>query len=126
MNKGLILTIFVLAAIFCLGSVSALKCYDCKVPNQDCLLNYHNKVTECDSELFSSAISSVTGQKKVCVKYAVGEFSARGCFVENFCDNKEHCSSCDSDLCNSADIKISSKLAMATSALMLVLCKLFY
>lgn len=54
-------------------SATALRCYDCKVPNQECLLNYQNKITDCDNEFISGAISTVTGHKKVCVKYAAGK-----------------------------------------------------
>ncbi|XP_063705517.1 uncharacterized protein LOC134834699 [Culicoides brevitarsis] len=126
MNKLIILGVLSCVLFATLQSASALKCYDCKVPNQECLLNYQDKQTDCDNELISGAISTVTGQKKVCVKYAAGQFSVRGCFIEGFCDNKEHCSSCDTDLCNGAENKMISSVTIITSALFIFLCKLFY
>uniref|UniRef100_A0A336NB43 CSON013023 protein n=1 Tax=Culicoides sonorensis TaxID=179676 RepID=A0A336NB43_CULSO len=73
MNKIIIFACIASVLLFHIELASGLRCYDCKQPNQECLLNYQNKVTDCDSEFISGAISTLTGQKRVCAKYGNGK-----------------------------------------------------
>lgn len=56
----------------------------------------------------------------------LGTFAIRGCFIKGYCQGKQFCSECDSDLCNSADTQAMSKIALSCVALVFALRKFMF
>ncbi|KAG5683195.1 hypothetical protein PVAND_012491 [Polypedilum vanderplanki] len=105
--KLIVLTLFVVA---CVSSSSALRCYQCLFPGEPKCQNPSELSPETCSD--PSTAESALGIKAVCLKSVVDiqgvKQITRSCSKQGgqinacsaFKDHVEHCSVCDSDLCN--------------------------
>lgn len=72
---GTIQIVLVVSALIAFASqTQALKCYECKLPTKECLLNYQQFVKDCDSDLLSQAGQFLGSKKPVCAKIQQGKF----------------------------------------------------
>lgn len=71
MSKFIQIVFIAVTLLAILSQSWALKCYDCKIPNEECLNNYMSKTSDCDSSLVTQ-LGSFAGQTPICAKVQQG------------------------------------------------------
>lgn len=127
--------VLVLFAAACISSSSALRCYSCVFPGDPKCEDVKDMSGDECSE--PGTIEKAAGIKAVCLKNVIDVKGAkqitRSCTKQGgqttacslLGEHVEHCSVCETDLCNKSTFVVSSVWSIALPAAIIMFMKLF-